>query len=152
GLKSLLPRGSGQVTSDLFGDKDRAFTWRQEISPGAQDSRGHHEGLTVEVRAKRVEHPSMHRQDHGTRNPFASLERAPAFVKALSCGHRRTGILKRHAVSITHVEPDRTTKLPTHQGDQLRERIEYLLDDRHVHGFCEGGKRAQIGEHSVLIS
>src|SRR5215469_17563512 len=31
GLKSLLPEGSGQITLDLFGNKDRALTWRQEI-------------------------------------------------------------------------------------------------------------------------
>src|SRR5215471_19562837 len=59
-LKSFLPRGSGEVPANRFGDKDCALTWRQKISPGAQDSRSYHEGLTVEVRAKRVEHPSMH--------------------------------------------------------------------------------------------
>src|SRR5215471_11843794 len=59
-LKSFLPRGAGEVPENRFGDKDCALTWRQKISPGAQDSRSHHEGLTVEVRAKRVEHPSMH--------------------------------------------------------------------------------------------
>src|SRR5262244_1096494 len=142
GLKSLLPKGSGQVTLDLFGNKDRALTWRQEISRGTQDFRGHHEGPAVEVRAKRVPHPPMHRQDHGTGKPLASLERAPAFVKALRCVHRRTSILKGHAVSITPVEPDRTTTLPAEQGDRLRECVENPLDDGHIYGFCEGRKSA----------
>src|SRR5262249_2540194 len=49
GPKSLLPKGSDQVAADFFGDKDRALTWRPELTRGAQDFCAAPEGLAVKI-------------------------------------------------------------------------------------------------------
>src|SRR5262252_7903919 len=68
-LESLLLWGPHEVPSDLVGDEDRGRTWRQTAC-GALDRHRHGEVTAIEIRAKGVQDPLVHRHVHRAAQPL----------------------------------------------------------------------------------